>query len=165
MNESNMYTIHPAVSEDAVNSLLELAGELPFKFSNGSRMRKGRNAPHVLSKYWYTRWFDWKHKQRVIYREAFPAEFTEITNQCWFVKYEANTGLLDVMDNWVNQKNPATFYCMALYDRQTIHINDELVIVNKGEILEFTINQIHEVRPLDRDRLWACIMARKATKK
>ena len=157
-----MYIIHKGVSESTADEFLKLALELNYKFSIGSRMRLGKNAPHVESKYWYTRWFDWNFKQRSLFKELFPEEFTTRILQAWFLKYEPLTGLSDEMDFWLDHRNPATFYCLALHDGQTIVINGETVVVNKGEILEFTTNQLHEVRPSKNERHWACIMTRKS---
>lgn len=159
-----MYRIHKVTNETQVNKLIELSKSLNFKFSEGSRMRKGANAPHVLSKYWYTRWFEWTAEQRQVVKDNYPQPFIRLPLQVWYLKFEAKVGMLDLMDYWVDQKTPPTIFALALQDNQNIHIDGKLVVANKGDIVEFSLGTLHEVKVQDRDSLWLCLMSRQKIK-
>lgn len=141
-----------------IEKLLEISERVTYVFSSGSRMRIGNNAPHVVSKYHYSKWFEWKGADREIFRGLFPKEIIDKAIQCWFLKYDPEVGMLDEMTFAVNARFPSSFIVTALQNGQEIIINGQSVTVNKGEVLTFQASTIHEVKPSKKGQLWACIM-------
>lgn len=154
------YRIIEGISKENRKNLLELSKELDMKFSIGSRMRKGLNSPEVVSKYWYTRWFDWTSKQRNLFKDNFHKDYIEQSVQSWFVKYEAKTGMLDDMNVWLNDKRPASIVAFPLIGDQDMNFGDEQVMVNSNQGIVFKLNELHSVKESLKERVWACVMFR-----
>lgn len=153
-----LYKKIDTLSKDLVNSLNELASQLKYRFSEGSRMRKGRNAPFKLSKYHYSKWFDWSKEQRDVVRNALPESIMSKALQTWFVKYDPVTGMLDEMDFGVERANPVTFVIVSLKPKQTIILDGNSITCSEGEVIAFSIASVHEIKPSEEGQLWLCVM-------
>lgn len=147
---------------ESVDKMLTLSGEVKYSFSSGSRMRIGRNAPKVLSKYHYAKWFKWKAGQRQRFKDIYPEYLIPMITQAWFLKFDPVEGQLDEMVFAANTKLAGTFVITALKDAQEMLIDGKIVVVNKGETITFNASTLHEVKPSENGQLWLCTMVRKA---
>lgn len=154
------YKITEEISEDSISNLKKLTESLSFKFSEGSRARKGMNAPDIMSKYWYTKWFDWSSKQRRVFSDNFNKDYINKALQCWFLRYDANVGMLDDMNAWLNLEHSASIIAIPLNGNHDINIDGEKIIVPKGKGIVFPLNVVHSVDINPEERLWACLMFR-----
>lgn len=149
----------PTLSESRVVALKELADTVHLKTSVGSRVRMGRNKEKRLSRYLYSKWFNWSRKERQIYREAVGESRAKEAVQCWFLRIPEKDGFLDVMDTWVYQGGRAAVIATyAVGGDQTIWIGDEEILVKKGEGIAFRLSELHEIRESEEGQLWACMM-------
>lgn len=155
------YRMLGKLKEQSVAKLIELSEEVKYSFSTGSRLRGGRNIPNVLSKYHYSKWFQWKAEQRKRFKEIYPVWVTDLCVQVWFLKFDPVTGLLDEMVFAVNSPRAATFISTSLKDGQEIIIEGRTVVVNKGETITFKAATIHEIKESKQGQLWVCMMVRK----
>ena len=154
------YKIFPAVSEDVVKKYIGLSEELNFTRAEGSKRRVGRNKQNGLSIYKYSKWFNWGFKQRDLYRTLIGEHRAARNIQCWYMKVPAGDGFLDVMDYWVTHDSACSVVSVALKGDQSIWIDDEEVVVKKGEAIGFKLNTLHEIKPSENGQMWACIMSR-----
>jgi len=153
-----MHVIYPALDEQNVKALVELRSEfeLPNVRSNSRRM--GENSCHNLSVYKNTRWFSWNRDQRQRFKDALPKKQWEKAVVGWFLDFPAKEGFLDRMTTWVNEVQSGTIIAYALRTNQSILINDEPVMVKKGEGIGFSLRNIHEIKRSQEGQLWACVM-------
>lgn len=154
-----MYKHYDKLTNEEVASLIALSKEVKFKDSKGSRMRVGANGADACSIYNYSKWFDWKHKQREIFRPCFPEMMHKSIIQGWFLEIPPNTGFLDKMVVWVGKEYSGRVIATAL-KTQTILLDGTPVKVKKGEQIGFSLCTIHEIKPSTEGQLWACVMFR-----
>lgn len=154
-----MYKHYDNLTTEEVESLVELSKEVKFKDSGGTRVRMGANGSNALSIYNYSKWFTWKHKQREVFKAAFPENSKDSIVQGWFLKLPAYKGFLDLQDTWVDNPMSGRVIATALQD-QTIYIENTAIDVKKGEQIGFSLCSLHEIKPSDKGQLWACVMIR-----
>lgn len=152
-----MYKHYDKLTDTEVEDLIALSKELKFKDSKGHRMRVGANAPRVLSVYNYSKWFEWRHKQREQFKTFFPEIALPKITQGWYLEIPANTGLLDLMTVWVGKPLSGRIIATALMD-QSIFLDGQEVCVKKGEQIGFSLCTPHEIKPSEQGQLWACVM-------
>lgn len=152
-----MFKHYEKLTNEEVESLIELSKDVKFKDSKGSRMRVGANAPKVLSVYNYSKWFEWKHKQRELFKTAFPEVVLPKVLQGWFLEIPAGDGLLDLMNIWVGKPHSGRIVATALKD-QVIFLDNKEVRLQKGEQIGFSLCTLHEIKPSTEGQLWACVM-------
>lgn len=154
-----MYTRLHTLSETAVAELRGLKDEVVFSDSYGARRRQGKNDANALSIYNYSKWFNWTHKQREIFRKALPERQTQKTKQVWFLDIPPRTGFLDEMTYWITHAKSCGKICAySLTDKQTIYLNGNSVTLEKGEGIYFCLSNLHQLKPSKDGQLWACVM-------
>lgn len=154
-----MYKQYDDLTPEELESLVELSKEVKFKNSEGSRMRVGQNGPKAMSIYNYSKWFDWKHKQREVFKACFPEVAYPMIVQGWFLDIPANTGFLDRMIQWVDYPMSGRIIATAL-KTQTIFLDDKPVRVKQGEQIGFSLCTVHEIKSSEEGQLWACTLFR-----
>lgn len=150
----------PKLSGEQVATLKALSKDLVFTEATGSRRRVGANGTKALSIYSYSKWFNWKAKERSVFRSVWEEQYLNTVVQGWFLRLPKRDGFLDVMDAWVDLPNSGTVVATALEDKQTIIIDDISHILNKGETIKFHLSLIHSIPKVKTAQLWACIMIR-----
>lgn len=154
---------------ESVEQLVSLFGEFnpPFATSirrrigndRTNRLRMGSNGIDSLSVYRDTRWFKWTAEQRNRFKAAFtnPKHTNALVG--YFIHFPQNTGFLDVMESWKGQgENSSIIIAYAMYDGQSIYIEDEQVVLQSGEGIAFHVSSVHQVKKSKLDALWANTM-------
>lgn len=152
-----MYQYYEKLTPEEVDELVELSKTVKFSKAEGYLRRRGVNAPLVNSEYNFSRWFDWKAKQREQYKQYFPTTVREKIIQGWFLELPAHTGFLDLMDYWVGKYHSGRVIATALKD-QSIWLDRKEIRLNKGEQIGFNLAELHEIKPCEDGGLWACVM-------
>lgn len=154
-----MYTRYSKLSDESLAALDQLCTELEWKHSTSHRRRMGENGINALSEYDNTRWFTWTHEQRLRFRAAMPENQQKKALVGYYIQFAPVTGFLDRMTTWVDKPaSSGTIIAYALQDNQVIYLNDEPVVVNRGEGIGFNLGTVHEVKASEQGQLWANMM-------
>lgn len=153
-----MYSRLHALSEESVAELLELKSQVKFSNATGSRRRQGMNGLNALSIYNYSKWFEWRHKQRELVKTILPARQTETAKQVWFLEIPKKTGFLDVMTYWVGKGHQCGKVCAYALQDQSMIVGGRDVHVKKGEGIYFCLSEVHSIKPSKEGQLWFCVM-------
>lgn len=153
-----MFTRFPSLTLKEVKELNTLAESVEMIPSASHRRRIGDNGKNNLSNYQYSRYFNWTHEQREQFKTFFPEAVSSKALVGWFLDIPAEVGLLDRMSTWVGKKMAGTSIAFALANDQTIYINDQKVVVPKGEGIGFKLSEVHEIRKGGPEQRWACVM-------
>lgn len=154
-----MYKHYTPLTESEVENAIELSKEVKFREAFGSRRRVGRNGQNALSKYNYSKWFEWNKKQRDTFKTFFSKEVIDQAVQGWFLEIPAGSGFLDVMDYWVGKPLSGRVIATALKE-QVFHLEGKGVQLSPGEQIGFSLTSLHEIKPSPEGQLWACVMIR-----
>lgn len=152
-----MYKNYEPLTGDELKRLTTLKNSVDFVKAEGYELRKGKNAPKVMSVYNFSKWFEWHSTQRKEFKEFFPTTVREKIVQGWFLELPAHDGFLDVIDYWVDKKHAGHVIATALKD-QSIYLDGQEVVVRKGEQIGFDLRTIHELKASKKGQLWACVM-------
>lgn len=152
-----MYKQLEDVSAEELKTLNALKLEVALKKAEGYNRRVGANGVKALSKYNFSRWFEWSHAQRALFKDTFPVDYQNKIVQGWFLEIPRGTGFLDLMNYWVGKPLSGTVICTALKD-QTILLNHTPVMVKTGQQITFHLSTLHELKPSKEGQLWACAM-------
>lgn len=158
MRDQFMHKITSALTAEQLKNLQDLQSQIKMVPATSHRRRMGENKYNNLSVYNYSRFLKWTAAQRKIFKENFPTNADNKAVVKWFVEYPANTGFLDRMTYWVNEKSPSWFTCYNIKGSGNITIGDELVVVPVGQGITFPVNEIHEIAPTSTGTTWACVM-------
>jgi hypothetical protein len=149
-----MYTKLPKLNEQHISDLTQLMSEVQYS-DKGIRM--GANGIEKLSKYHYSKWYDWTRPQKQRFKDSLGTELIDQAVVGWFLKLPKNTGFLDLMNYWVDKKMAGVIASYALSD-QDIWINNEKITVLRGEGIRFSLKNPHEIKISTKDQNWACVM-------
>lgn len=149
-----MYKTLPQLSPATLQTFDTLVQQVSFTNNN---IRLGANGTEKVSKYFYSRWFDWNNAQRISFKNCFG---TAADNALvgWFLTFPANTGFLDLMTYWQDKVMAGVVVAYALEDNQKIWLDGKELIFNKGEGLKFNLKVLHEVKNSNMQQKWACLM-------
>lgn len=150
-----MYENLTALDSSTVDQLLVLKGAVPFTNKN---IRLGSGGIENRSVYTYSRWYEWNRTQKSTYETALGSALIDKSIVGWFLDIPANTGFLDLMDNWVDEPMAGTVVAYSLANGQEIIINGSTVTVNRGEGIRFSLKMPHEIKTSASGQQWACLM-------
>lgn len=149
-----MYKIETTLSSDDLAAFDSLIGTVPFTNNN---IRLGANGIEKLSRYSYSRWFDWTNDQRTTFKNSFGSDAnTALVG--WFLTFPANTGFLDLMTYWQDKTMAGNIVSYALNDNQRIWLDGTEVAVNRGEGVKFSLKIPHEIKISTVTQNWVCVM-------
>lgn len=149
-----MYKKISVLSNESLSLLTSLIQEVNFSDKN---IRLGANGANKLSKYSHSRWFNWNATQRSLFKSSFGSE-SQKAIVGWFLTLPADTGFLDLMTYWQDKIMAGTIIAYALDNDQRIWLNNNEIILNRGEGLEFSLRIPHEIKSSSVQQKWACIM-------
>lgn len=152
-----MYKSYQSISDTELTELIELSKEVKLDNITGHRRRIGANKSAKLSLYSMSKWFNWTHAQREVFRTKFPEPIQTKILQGWFLEIPRGTGFLDLMDYWVGKANSGSVVATALKD-QTIFLDKKELHVKAGQQIGFNLSTLHEIKPSKEGQLWACVM-------
>lgn len=152
-----MYKHYEKLDQAELDSLIELSNAVQYISSSDELVRVNENNPKVISRYRHSKWFDWKHKQRVQFEKMFPKDAVDVAVQGWFLNIAPDTGLLTEQKAWVNEPRAGHVIATALKD-QSIYLDGNVVTVQKGEQIGFSLRTVHEIKKSKTGQLWACIL-------
>lgn len=154
----NQYKTLPPLSDAAVKDLAAIASVVEFKDSSSHRRRIGVNKFNRLSVYKYSRYLTWDASTREKFFATFPSEVISKSVVCWFLQIPKETGFLDRLETWKNEKSPSWITAYVVSGTGTLILNDNMVKMNEGCGVTFPLSLPHEI-PLTPDgAIWACSM-------
>ena len=66
---------------------------------------------------------------------------------------------LDRTDHWMHRDAPFSFFSLSLEDKQSILVNDEEFVLNRGDAIWFKPDGgTHEIKPVDRPNTWIVLV-------
>lgn len=140
-----------------LDALQTLANAVSYTNKN---IRVGASGANRMSKYVYSRWYDWNRQQKVTFKNSFSAEQANNALVGWFLKFPANQGFLDLMDYWVDKPMAGIVVAYALTNNNIV-INGNQISVKSGEGIKFSLKHPHEIRVSPSEQRWACLMSLK----
>lgn len=149
-----MYKLETSLSNESLTTFDSLIALVPF---NNNNIRVGANGIEKLSKYSYSRWYDWTADQRAAFKHAFGASSNKALVG-WFLIFPENTGFLDLMTYWQDKTMAGNIIAYSLNDNQRIWLDGAEITVNRGEGLKFSLKVPHEVKSSNITQNWVCIM-------
>lgn len=149
-----MYKTLPQLSPATLQTFDTLVQQVSFTNDN---IRLGANGTEKVSKYFYSRWFDWTDTQRAEFKHCFSATASKPLVG-WFLTFPANTGFLDLMTYWQDKVMAGVVVAYALENNQKIWLNGKEVTLDRGQGLEFSLKVLHEVKSSPIQQKWACVM-------
>jgi hypothetical protein len=152
------HIVKTALSSDNLATLDTLKSNVDF-LSNSIRL--GVNNYSNLSKYEVSKWKGWTRTQRSTFKSCFADEDINKAVIGYFLKFPANTGLLDDMNAWDGESVAGTIVAYSLTDNNTITIDNQVISLDRGQGVEFSLTNIHSVSTSSAERNWACLMLMK----
>lgn len=148
-----MYETLKKLDQDSINSILDLKNQVKFRSDN---IRIGASGVSNRSVYTESKWYDWSREQKTQFQQAL-GNLIDTAVVGWFITFPIR-GFLDKMDYWLDKTSAGTVVAYSLTDDNNITIDNETVILQKGEGVRFSLKQIHEVKTENRERSWVCLM-------
>ena len=152
------HILKTALSADNLTALDTLRSNVAYTSNN---IRLGTNNYSGLSKYSVSKWKSWTRTQRSTFKDCFIADDINKSVIGWFLKFPANTGLLDEMNAWDGEAVAGTVVAYSLDDNNTINIDGTLVTCDRGQGVEFSLTNTHSISIAGVERNWACLMLMK----
>jgi hypothetical protein len=149
-----MYEKLSTLPTEKVQTLEEIFSTVPM---SEHRKRVGAGGVDHMSVYTHSKWTTWNRYQKLSFKTAFEPAFLDKAVIGWMLHFPANTGFLDLMTAWVDEKICGTVIAYALADQQ-IELNGEVVEVGQGEGIKFSLRIPHEIKLSQTDQKWACLM-------
>lgn len=149
-----MYEKLSNLNVNQLDALQALSGAVEYTDKN---IRVGASGTNKMSKYVYSRWYDWNRQQKTAFKNSFSPAYTENALVGWFLKLPANQGFLDLMNYWVDKHMAGVVVAYAL-SNNTIIINGNQIAVKAGEGIKFSLKFPHEIRIAPSEQRWACLM-------
>jgi len=149
-----MYEKLAKLNDSVIEDLKNLSLSVPL---SSNRKRLGHNGTDKMSVYMHSKWTSWNRQQKLVFKSAFDQSLVDKSVIGWILHFPANTGFLDLMTTWKDQKICGTIISYAL-ENQKILLNDIEIDVKKGEGIKFKLSVPHEIKPLSVDQNWACLM-------
>lgn len=143
------------LESSTVTTLTNLMSSVNFTDKN---IRLGAGGIDNRSVFTYSKWYDWNRTQKNNFKDCFQSSVIDTTLVGWFLKFPANTGFLDLMDNWVETPEAGTVLAYALKDNQKIVLDGTEVTVAKGAGIKFKLSVPHKIETSASGQDWACLM-------
>ena len=124
-------------------------------------IRLGANNYGNLSKYEVSKWKGWNRTQRSAFKSYFAEEDINKAVIGYFIKFPANTGFLDEMNAWDGETVAGTIIAYSLTDNNSITIDGQVVTLQRGQGVEFSLKNTHSISTAGVERNWACLMLMK----
>jgi len=124
-------------------------------------IRLGANNYGNLSKYEVSKWKGWNRTQRSSFKSYFAEEDINKAVIGYFIKFPANTGFLDEMNAWDGETVAGTIIAYSLTDNNSITIDGQVVTLQRGQGVEFSLKNTHSISTAGVERNWACLMLMK----
>lgn len=156
-----MYKKLPKLTEENKNILLNISNNVTFKPAISHRRRVGLLGKDNLSVYNNSKYLKWTSSQRAEFASCIDENIIKNSLVCWFVQFPANSGFLDKLDTWVNDKSPAWVTCYLIKGKGKVSLNDEIVDIEEGEAISYSLDMIHGVESTQEGSVWACVMTPK----
>ena len=153
-----MYNLKETLSSDKLAALDTIKSGVDFV---SNTVRLGVNNYDNLSKYEFSKWKNWNREQRSNFKSCFASEDIDKTVIGYFLKFPANTGFLDEMNAWQDAKAVGTIIAYSLTENNSITIDNQVVSVNRGQGVEFSLTNSHSVSTSATEGNWACLMLMK----
>lgn len=149
-----MYEKLSNLNSNQLDALQNLCGSVSFTDKN---IRMGASGTTRISKYVYSRWYDWNRQQKLTFKNSFDPYYSDNALVGWFLKFPANQGFLDLMNYWTDKKMAGNVIAYSLTNN-TIVINSNQIAVKTGEGIKFSLKNPHEIRVSPAEQRWACLM-------
>jgi hypothetical protein len=149
-----MYEKLSTLPIEKIQTLEEISLTVPM---SEHRKRVGAGGVSRMSVYTHSKWTTWNRHQKSSFKSVFDSTFLDKAVIGWILHFPANTGFLDLMTAWVDDKICGTIVAYALAD-QKIELNGEVVEVARGEGIKFGLQIPHEIKSSQTDQKWACLM-------
>jgi len=150
-----MYKQDYILETTKLNLLTSLIDEVTLDSKNP---RLGISGIDNISVYSSSRWKSWSRDQKAIFKSCFPEDIINKSLIGWFLHIPKNSGFLDLMLKWADQKTCGTVLAVALNDNQTVYLDGNAVTVNKGQVIKFKLSVPHEIVKSNVEQKWACAM-------
>jgi len=150
-----MYKQIPKLVDENLIKLVNLSNVVSYR---DKIEHIGVNGYNRLSVYNTSKWYDWTRQQKQEFKSCFENDFSNNAIIGWFLKFPKTIGFLDKIDYWKTTNSAGIILAYALNDEQNIYLNDEKVIVRKGEGIAFSLRNTHEVKTKATEQNWACLM-------
>lgn len=154
----SIHTKEKHLTKKACKALAAITENAKWVDSNSIRRRMGANGMNNPSMYKTWKWHNIPRADKATITELSPKGVMEKTFLFFFRKFDADVGVLDIMNNWVDTKNVASFVAVALGDQQQVIIDDQVFLLNTGDSIKFNITHEHHVPKVKKDELWAVWM-------
>lgn len=150
-----MGPIRGYVSELIADKLIELSKSVPYIYTPNKFQFATEHEYNTVSVYYYSKWYEWSRKQRADIRSILPTELTDVSWALNFTKYPANTGYLNPITQFRDRgQKIGKITAIALYNNQSVILNNEIHTLNKGDMISFPLNVIHSVPKASNEALW-----------
>jgi len=146
------------ISSDNLTALNNILEAVNFT-SDSTRLGSGQLAN--ISVYEYSKWKKWNRTQRSNFKACFEADDINKAVIGWFLKFPANTGFLDTINDWDGAKSVGTIVAYSLTPNNTITIDGDEITVEQGHGVEFSLTNPHSVSTSTSNSNWACLMLMK----
>jgi hypothetical protein len=150
-----MYTKLEKLTEENINSLKTLMSSVSF---TDKKKRLGAHGLDKLSIYLYSKWHDWDRNKKQTFKSNLPLAHVEKSLIGWFLHFPETVGFLDVMDAWVGKTMAGNIVAYALEENQKIWIDNQEILLEKGEGIKFSLRYLHEIKAGNPMQNWACLM-------
>jgi hypothetical protein len=152
------HIIRTQLSELNLTTLDTLRSNVEF-VSNSIRL--GANNYSNLSKYEFSKWKTWTRIERSNFKSCFTEDDINKAVIGYFLKFPANVGLLDTMNAWDGVSVAGTMIAYSLTDNNSITIDGQVVTLQRGQGVEFSLKNTHSISTSGVERNWACLMLMK----
>lgn len=153
-----MHKLLEKLDETVRNELLTLSKSVTFKPAISHRRRMGMSGKDKLSIYNNSKYLKWTSEQRSIFKTCIGDKLANKALVSWFVQFPAETGFLDKLNTWVNSPSPAWLYCYLVEGKGKVGLNEQVIELEAGQGIAYSLANIHSVETTQEGSLWACVM-------
>lgn len=153
-----MHKLLDKLDDTVRNELLTLSKSITFKPAVSHRRRMGMSGKNKLSVYNNSKYLKWTSEQRATFNTCLGKELTDKALVCWFVEFPAETGFLDKLNTWVKNVSPAWLVCYLVEGKGKVTLNDQVIELEAGQGIAYSLANIHGVESTQEGSLWACVM-------
>jgi hypothetical protein len=152
------YKILDSLTPTQIANLLELQSNVTMVPATGVRRRIGVNGINNLSVYSYSRYLTWTSAQRKIFSDNYPTNADSKAFIKWFVEFPADTGFLDRLETWKDDKSPSWYTCYNIRGAGSITLNGVDITIPAGQGITYPLSIPHEMKSTSTSALWACVV-------
>jgi hypothetical protein len=152
------YKILDSLTPTQITNLLDLQSNVKMVPAVGTRRRIGVHGINNLSVYNYSRYLTWTSAQRKLFSDNYPTNADSKAFIKWFVEFPANTGFLDRLETWKEDKSPSWYTCYNIRGAGSITLDGVEITVPVGQGISYPLSIPHEMKVTTTGALWACVV-------